>query len=74
MTLAAADTVTQYRLASGEEITEVQAILSAAGLLNPLGFVREQQRDGARRRWVYRLDPDRLADLSARYGGAEDPS
>ena len=35
MTLAAADTVTPFRLASGDEITEVQAILRAAGLLGP---------------------------------------
>ncbi|MCU1519271.1 MAG: Amine oxidase (copper-containing), partial [Pseudarthrobacter sp.] len=35
MTLAPADTVTAFRLASGEEITEVQAILRAAGHLGP---------------------------------------
>jgi hypothetical protein len=33
MTLAPADTVTPYRLASGGEITDVQAILRAAGHL-----------------------------------------
>jgi hypothetical protein len=44
-----------------------------AGLLNPLGLFREQRREGARRRWVYPLDPDRLADLAARYGSGEPP-
>ncbi|UZX03239.1 primary-amine oxidase [Arthrobacter sp. CDRTa11] len=35
MTLAAADTATPYRLASAGEVTEVQAILHAAGHLGP---------------------------------------
>jgi primary-amine oxidase len=35
MTLAPADTATQYRLATGAEITGVQAILRAGGLLGP---------------------------------------
>ncbi|MBI1734681.1 MAG: DUF3631 domain-containing protein [Candidatus Rokubacteria bacterium] len=39
-----------------------------AGLLNPLGIVRQQIRDGGRRRWCYVLDGDQLADLQARYG------
>jgi hypothetical protein len=41
-----------------------------AGLLNPLGFVRERHREGTRLRWLYRLDLTRLADLAARYGPA----
>ena len=45
-----------------------------AGLLNPLGLVRKQERDGSERRWVYRLDADLLADLTARYGGSGDPA
>jgi len=40
-----------------------------AGLLNPLGIVRQQVRDGSRRRWCYLLQADQLADLRARYGG-----
>lgn len=35
MTLASTDTVTPYRLATGAEITEVQGILRAGGLLDP---------------------------------------
>ena len=42
-----------------------------AGLL-PLGIVRQQVRDGARRRWCYVLEAEQLADLRARYGGAAD--
>ncbi len=38
-----------------------------AGLLNPLGFWRQQVSDGVRRRWVYVLDPAQLEDLRARY-------
>jgi len=45
-----------------------------AGLLNPLGLVRERLRDGARLRWAYCLHADRLADLRARYGGSGDPT
>jgi hypothetical protein len=44
-----------------------------AGLLNPLGVVRSQRREPGRRRWVYRLDAAHLADLRARYGGADPP-
>lgn len=44
-----------------------------ASLLNPLGLVRTQRRDGGRRRWVYRLDGPQLADLRARYGAADGP-
>lgn len=40
-----------------------------AGLLNPLGIVRQQVRAGDRRRWCYVLQADQLADLRARYGG-----
>ena len=43
-----------------------------AGLLNPLGIVRQQVRDGGRRRWCYVLQAEQLADLRARYGGAAD--
>jgi Domain of unknown function (DUF3854)/Protein of unknown function (DUF3631) len=43
-----------------------------AGLLNPLGVVRQQIRDGDRRRWCYVLSAEQLADLRARYGGAAD--
>jgi hypothetical protein len=43
-----------------------------AGLLNPLGIVRQQVRMGDRRRWCYVLQADQLADLRARYGGAVD--
>ena len=43
-----------------------------AGLLNPLGIVRQQLRIGDRRRWCYVLQADQLADLRARYGGTID--
>lgn len=43
-----------------------------AGLLNPLGIVRQQVRQGDRRRWSYVLEADQLADLRARYGGMAD--
>jgi len=43
-----------------------------AGLLNPLGIIRQQVRDGGRRRWCYVLLADQLADLRVRYGGAAD--
>ena len=43
-----------------------------AGLLNPLGIVRQQVRAGDRRRWCYVLQASQLADLRARYGGAAD--
>jgi len=43
-----------------------------AGLLNPLGIVRQQIRAGDRRRWCYVLEAGQLADLRARYGGAAD--
>jgi len=43
-----------------------------AGLLNPLGIVRQQVREGGRRRWCYLLQAEQLADLRARYGGAAD--
>lgn len=43
-----------------------------AGLLNPLGIVRQQVRAGDRRRWCYVLEADQLADLRARYGGSTD--
>ena len=43
-----------------------------AGLLNPVGIVRQQVRDGDRRRWCYLLQVEQLADLRARYGGAAD--
>jgi hypothetical protein len=42
-----------------------------AGLLNPLGLVRQQVRTGSGRRWYYVLEADRLADLGARYGAGE---
>ena len=45
-----------------------------AGLLNPLGIVRQQVRAGDRRRWCYVLLADQLADLRAQYGGATDAS
>lgn len=41
-----------------------------AGLLNPLGIVRQQIRTGDRRRWCYVLQGDQLADLRARFAGA----
>ncbi len=40
-----------------------------AGLLNPLGIVRQQMWNGGRRRWCYALDAEQLADLRARYSG-----
>jgi hypothetical protein len=40
-----------------------------AGLLNPLGIVRQQLWNGGRRRWGYVLDAGQLADLRERYGG-----
>jgi hypothetical protein len=43
-----------------------------AGLLNPLGIVRQQVRVGDRRRWCYVLQAEQLADLRARYGGSAD--
>jgi hypothetical protein len=43
-----------------------------AGLLNPLGVVRQQVRDRARRRWCYVLSAEQLTALPARYGGAAD--
>lgn len=45
-----------------------------AGLLNPLGLVRGRRREGARLRWTYRLDAERLADLAARYSPAGEPA
>lgn len=42
-----------------------------AGLLNPVGFHREDRRV-TKPRYVYRLDADQLADLRARYGGPDD--
>jgi hypothetical protein len=45
-----------------------------AGVLNPLGFVRQQYREGKVRRWQYCLDGDRLADVAARYGPAGEPA
>jgi hypothetical protein len=44
-----------------------------AGLLNPLGFVRERVREGTQLRWMYRLNPAALVDLRARYSGSPDP-
>ncbi len=44
-----------------------------AGLLNPLGIVRQQLWNGGQRRWCYVLDPGQLADLQARYGAGEAP-
>jgi hypothetical protein len=38
----------------------------------PLGVVRQQVRDRARRRWCYVLSAEQLTDLPARYGGAAD--
>ena len=43
-----------------------------AGLLNPLGIVRQQVREGDRRRWCYLLPAEQLDDLRARYGGPAD--
>jgi hypothetical protein len=45
-----------------------------AGLLNPLGIVRQQVREGDRCRWCYLLQADQAADLRARYGGAGEAS
>jgi hypothetical protein len=43
-----------------------------AGLLNPLGIVRQQVREGQRRRWCYLLPAEQIEDLRARYGGPAD--
>lgn len=48
----------------------VKSTRRLAGLLNPLGIVRQQVRVGDRRRWCYLLQADQLADLQARYAGA----
>ena len=50
----------------------VKSTRRLAGLLNPLGIVRQQVREGDRRRWCYLLPAEQLADLRARYGGPAD--
>jgi Domain of unknown function (DUF3854)/Protein of unknown function (DUF3631) len=61
-------------LAARPEFEWVTTTKRLAGLLNPLGFVRRRQREGGRLRWVYVLEPDRLADLAARYGSRGEPA
>jgi hypothetical protein len=50
----------------------VKSTRRLAGLLNPLGIVRQQMREGDRRRWCYLLPAEQLDDLRARYGGPAD--
>jgi hypothetical protein len=50
----------------------VKSTRRLAGLLGPLGIVRQQVREGGRRRWSYVLVDHQLADLRARYGGPTD--
>jgi hypothetical protein len=51
----------------------VKSTRRLAGLLNPLGIVRQQVRGDDLRRWCYLLRAEQLADLGARYGGAAAP-
>ena len=50
----------------------VKSTRRLAGLLNPLGIVRQQVRGCGRRRRCYVLQTEQLADLRARYGGGAD--
>lgn len=68
--LAPADLLKALRERPGWEWVKTTRRL--AGLLNPLGLVRQQIRDGGRRRWCYILEADQLADLGARYGVVAD--
>lgn len=69
-TIAPADLLEALRARPGWDW--LKSTRRLAGLLNPLGIVRQQVRDGARRRWCYILQAGQLADLRARYGGASD--
>src|SRR5262249_1095007 len=66
-TIAPADLLEALRARPGWDW--VKSTRRLAGLLNPLGIVRQQLRDGSRRRWGYVIQAEQLADLGARYGG-----
>src|SRR5207249_4995544 len=69
-TIAPADLLEALRARPGWDW--LKSTRRLAGLLNPLGIVRQQVRTDGRRRWCYVLEVEQLADLRARYGGAVD--
>src|SRR2546426_12569284 len=69
-TIAPADLLEALRARPGWDW--LKSTRRLAGLLNPLGVVRQQVRAGDRRRWCYVLQASQLADLRARYGGIAD--
>lgn len=71
------------RAERGERVTPAELVAALAGrsgwegvmtprklamVLGPMGLSRRQVREGARRRWCYVLDAERLEELRTLYG------